>query len=82
MDRNEKFLKTLSVHEFKVISEVILLLYTTTLATLDIKKRKGHKSLYRVRVGTMRIIFSNDKKTGTISILEIARRSDTTYREY
>ncbi len=82
MDRNEKFLKSLTPQEFNTISEVILLLYTNNLATLDIKKLKGHQTLYRVRVSSMRIIFYKDKPTGAIIIKELARRSDTTYQNY
>lgn len=82
MDRNEKFLKSLSPQEFNTISEVILLLYTNNLNTLDIKKLKGHQTLYRVRVRRIRIIFSKDQLTGSIIIKEIARRTNTTYRHY
>jgi mRNA-degrading endonuclease RelE of RelBE toxin-antitoxin system len=82
MDRNKKFLKSLSPLEFKIISEVMLLLYTNNIATLDIKKLKGFKALYRVRVGNMRIIFTKEKATGQLIINEIARRTDNTYKNY
>lgn len=48
-----------------------------SLGGLDVKKLKGRKDVYRVRVGTVRIIFyMKDEET---KIIEIEFRSDTTY---
>lgn len=43
----------------------------------NIKKLTGSKSLYRVRIGTYRIIFSITK-TGT-DIIRITKRNDNSY---
>ena len=51
-----------------------------TLVGLNIKKLKGYKDIYRVRSGSIRIIF---RHTATeTKILEISRRSEKTYREF
>ena len=45
---------------------------------LDIKKLKGYQDIFRLRKGKLRIIFI---KTGkNISIINIERRKETTYK--
>lgn len=44
---------------------------------LNIKKLKGFEKLFRVRKGVLRVIFSVEKDN--VNILDIARRSSTTY---
>lgn len=44
---------------------------------LDVKKLKGYKNIFRVRKGTVRIIFR--VTNNQIYILAIERRYDTTY---
>lgn len=48
--------------------------------TLDIKKLKGHRNVFRVRKGGIRIIFtiSVDK---SIKIRDVVRRDDRTYNQ-
>lgn len=45
----------------------------------DIVKLKGMDALRR-RVGSYRIIFSIDADEGTVQVMDILRRSTTTYR--
>lgn len=80
MDKIEKLLKKLSKKDFDAVQEVLqkILLHETT--DLDIKKLSGYQSVFRVRVGKLRIIFI--KKVNDIEILEISRRSEKTYRTY
>ena len=48
--------------------------------TLDIKKLKGHQSIFRARKGKIRIIFIKEKNQ--IFILSIDRRSEKTYKNF
>ena len=45
---------------------------------LDVKKLKGHQSIFRVRKGKIRIVFTKGKKE--IFILTIERRRESTYK--
>ena len=45
----------------------------------DVKKLKGTEN-FRRRVGEYRIIFALDLERGIIAIVDIARRTTTTYR--
>jgi mRNA-degrading endonuclease RelE of RelBE toxin-antitoxin system len=80
MDRNQKFLNKLTPHERQVLTDVLLLLKANRLSTLDIKKMSGHPHYYRIRVGTIRIIFK--KVTDLITIEQISRRDDQTYKDF
>ncbi|MEW5953356.1 MAG: type II toxin-antitoxin system RelE/ParE family toxin [Bacillota bacterium] len=42
----------------------------------DIKKLKGFKERYRLRVGDWRILYSLDRKIGELIVLEILPRKD------
>ena len=79
MDKLDKALSKLGAKEKKQAKEILLKLQPGDFRTLDIKKLKGRKDIYRARKGTLRIIYSigKDKK---ISILAIERRSKGTYR--
>ncbi len=77
MDRISKFLARLSRDEQKWVMETIEQLIAGESSSLDIKKLKGQKYVYRVRVGDMRIIYTKEK---SIRIVAIERRNDKTYR--
>ena len=47
---------------------------------LDVKKLKGHKDIYRVRHGNLRIIYKMTNKE--LRILEVGLRSEKTYRNF
>ncbi|MDO8572315.1 MAG: hypothetical protein Q7S11_00925 [bacterium] len=48
------------------------------IARLDVKKLKGEKNVFRIRIGDLRIIFTYKKNLPRI--VSIERRNDTTYR--
>lgn len=79
MDRLTKFLKKLSPKEREHLEKVLDLLISDKTGSLDIKKLKGVDDVYRVRVGTIRIIF---QKKGDVRVLEVSRRDENTYGSY
>lgn len=60
-----------------------ILEHLTTLASdpsgLDVKKLKARDNLWRLRVGRYRVFFQREKPRLVILVVEIVRRSDTTY---
>ena len=80
MEKLEKILLKLTKPEQKEIINLIQLILENNLSKLDVKKLKGYKDVYRVRSGKMRIIFR--RQDDDISVLEISRRNDNTYRNY
>ena len=77
MNKIEKFLKKLSPSNRKEIQEIILSIIHGSVKNMDVRKIKGFTSLYRIRKGRIRIIFSQ-YNTGT-HIEKIDFRSDNTY---
>ncbi len=77
MDKISKALKNLSKKERKVVAVVVKRIKANNLAGFDVKKLKGYDNIFRVRKGSIRIIY---KIAGNnISLLTIERRSDNTY---
>ncbi len=72
-----KFLKRLSRKELKRVLKVIEDIEKGNTKKLDIKRLSGHKNIYRVRVGDIRILFIQSKTE--YRLVSIERRSDTTY---
>lgn len=81
MDRIEKALHKLSRDEQEAVKHVLLQIASGRLVGLDFQKLRGHRDLYRIRKGRIRVIFRK-RSDGGYSILTIERRSDTTYRDY
>ena len=81
VDRLTKTLHKLTAKERRGIKKVIELIKTGQIWGLDIKKLQGAESIYRVCEGRWRIICWL-KTDGTIKILDLERRSDTTYNKY
>ncbi len=81
VDRVEKLLRRLSPQEQRAIKIILKRIKSGRVADLDVKKLKGTKSIYRVRKGSLRVIYSIGEQ-GTIKILALERRSDTTYGKY
>ena len=80
MDRNQKFLKRLSDKEFVAVQSILRKISQRDTRNLDVTKLSGYKDVYRVRIGSLRIIFLD---TGNYTeILEIGRRSEKTYRDF
>ena len=78
MDRISKFLKRLSQEERKSVSEALEGIQAGTFKNLDVKKLTGRSGLFRVRLGSIRIVLS--KEGNSIRILLIDRRSEDTYK--
>ena len=77
MNRIQKFLSRLDPKERSIAEMLLSKLIAMEFDGLDIKKLKGQDTLFRVRKGDLRIIYSihNNK----VNILDIGRRNDTTY---
>lgn len=80
MDKLSKLLKKLSTKEREQLQEVLVLIISDDVSSLDIKKLKGTDDIYRARAGDMRIIFQ--KRNRDIFILEVSRRDESTYKSY
>lgn len=77
-DKIEKALRKLSAREREQLKLILQQVQSGQFQDLDVKKLKNRDDMYRVRKGSLRIIFHKDKK-GQIFILSLERRSDTTY---
>lgn len=80
MDRISKLLKKLPQKEREYLESILEALLAGKTKSLDIKKLKGVADVYRVRAGTLRIIFQ--KNGSDIRLLEISRRDENTYTKY
>ncbi len=78
MDLIQKFLKRLDAKRQAAAQQVIDKIYARDFTTLDMKKLKGYKDLFRVRKGKMRIQFTIDEK-GNVELQSIDFRNDNTY---
>ena len=80
MDRIGKALRKLSKSEQRALKAILREILASNLAGLDVQKLKGHEEIYRVRKGSIRVIFR--KSNGSFHILTIERRTDTTYNRF
>ena len=80
MDKIQKALKKLTEKERELIRSLLDRLARGQTAGMDIAKLKGHADIFRIRKGTLRIIFRIEQSE--VYILKIDRRNDTTYREF
>lgn len=78
MDDIEKFFRKLSAKEVEALMLVFLQLQKDHTAVPGIVKLTGHKNLFRVRVGRIRIIFSLNKDQ--VIIMRISNRDENTYK--
>ena len=76
----EKFIARLDKKERLLVKSLLEKLIIRDLVGLDIKKLLGQQELYRLKKGSLRIIFQFTPKD--IKIFDIARRSEDTYRNY
>ena len=76
----QNFLKRLSNKEFDAVEHILRKILVRDTSSLDIKKLSSYKDVYRVRIGSIRIIFLD---TGNhTEVLEISRRSEKTYKDF
>ena len=80
-DKIRKFLKKISKKERKAISSIVSKIISRDFSGLDIKKMKGHKNLYRVRKGNIRIVFV-DNNSDDPYVIFIGRRGDSDYEKF
>ncbi len=79
VDRIDKALSRISGKELARILSILEGLKKGQVAALDLKKLKGFDHTYRVRKGRYRIIFFMKGKED-IRIIDLERRTDTTYK--
>ena len=79
MDGIKKLLRHLTQRERRSTEEAVKKILGRELSGLDVKKLKGPGSAYRVRLGSIRIIFTEDHE-GIRRIVTIERRGESTYR--
>ncbi|MCK9580526.1 MAG: hypothetical protein M0Q92_08755 [Methanoregula sp.] len=78
MDKISKALAKLNAKERMKAKEILNNLQNRKFDNLEIKKLQGYNNIFRVRKGKIRIIY-RVKNDGSIFILTVERRSDTTY---
>ena len=78
MDKIQKALNKLTLREKNTAKLILEKIQKQNFSGLDVKKLKGRDNIFRVRKGSLRIIYRLDKKD--IFILTIERRSETTYK--
>ena len=79
MDQIDKALRKLTAKERELVRKILSQVTGKDTETLDIKKLKGREDIFRVRKGTMRVIYRIGKK-GDVFILKIDRRREDTYK--
>lgn len=78
MDRIDKAIKKLIPKERERIKNIAKALQSGRFDNLDIKKLKGMDDVYRVRKGSLRIIYQI--RENQIFILKIGYRKETIYK--
>ncbi|MCF7833746.1 MAG: type II toxin-antitoxin system RelE/ParE family toxin [Candidatus Pacebacteria bacterium] len=77
MKKIDKFLQKIDKKNRNIIEQIVHLIIAGNLSMLDTKKLKGSNTMYRVRVGKVRIIFG---KEGNQNIIySISLKNDHTY---
>lgn len=80
MDKIKKALSKLNTKERALVKSILVRLYNNKFIGMDLKKLQGHKDIFRIRKGNIRIIYQQNDRD--ISILTIERRSEKTYRDF
>ncbi len=80
MDKITKALRKFSGEDFDQIKNLLQKLESNDFQSLDLKKLKGSKNIYRIKKGKLRIIFKIDGEKKLL--LKIERRNESTYREF
>jgi mRNA-degrading endonuclease RelE of RelBE toxin-antitoxin system len=77
----EKFLNKLAPKEKILVQMLVEKIITDDLKEFDVKKLAGSNTIFRLRKGALRIIFSREHNK-IIQILMISRRNEKTYRDF
>jgi len=80
VDRIDKTLNKMSAKERELVLDIMEQIKAGRIAQLDMKKLQGLEHTYRVRKGSFRIIFHMANRDA-IRIIDVERRSDTTYND-
>ena len=80
MDKLLKSLQKLTKKEREQVDKILEKIETNCVASLNIKKLKGHDDIYRARKGKLRIIYQ--KKGTDIILVMISRRNEGTYKRF
>ena len=78
-DKIKKLLLKLSATERELVKLLILRLKLDDIQGLDIKQLRGHKDLFRVKKGRLRIVYRKNRKG--FFIIRIDRRNERTYKD-
>ena len=76
--KSAKLAAKLTSKQRQSVREVLSKLMVGDDSGLDIKPLKGHKNIFRVRVGSYRIIFRREDKQ--VEFIGLSKRDDQTYR--
>jgi mRNA-degrading endonuclease RelE of RelBE toxin-antitoxin system len=77
MDKIDKFLRKLNAQESHIVAKAIADILSRSFDGYDRKKLNGYRDIYRIRIGTIRIIYR--ELADDIEMLEVSRRSEKTY---
>ena len=80
MGKIEKFLRKLSPSNRQIVKEALVKVLSSDLQGLNVKKLKGHQGLFRVRIGNVRIVFSQEE--GVIYVVFIGKRGSSGYKKF
>ena len=79
MDKIKKALNRLGPKGKQKLKSILLQIQKDDFQTLDLKKLKGRKDIFRIRKGDIRIIIHKTDKS--IRILSIEHRGSKTYKK-
>ena len=80
VDHIQKVLNSFSSKEILIVEKLYEHIRTNKFETLDIKKLRGHSTVFRVKKGKIRVIFVK-QKDGNV-VIDVSRRNDKTYMTY
>ena len=80
MNHLEKALARFAPEDRLLMRAVFVRIRADDLLHLDVRKLKGYRNLYRVRLGECRIIFERTD-AGENEIVVLTRRNENTYRD-
>jgi mRNA-degrading endonuclease RelE of RelBE toxin-antitoxin system len=79
-DEITKFLAQLPPKQLGVVLKLMRSIETNNINLQDSKKLSGSKDIFRLRKGTFRIIYKQNKNETVI--LSVTRRTEKTYRDF
>jgi mRNA-degrading endonuclease RelE of RelBE toxin-antitoxin system len=77
MNKIDKFLAKIDQKTRLLLEQIIFRILKNEIDNLDVKKLRGKKDMYRVRIGNIRILF--EKHKGKNFLHDLSYRSEQTY---